>query len=342
MTTHDLRNLIDLIATYTTTHDYTAPRIIADALREQGHDDAADLLHNAAYVVVDLETEQPVDEGTDTVTVDGWDIVVCNGDAGDYRIHCFPNGVEIASGYCEPGYTGGPVYILQCSRIKPPSNVDEDDICYADEWSTCDGCRLAVRTEPDSFDWRPFFNVIDGELWCHACQDRTGNQVIDEYRIEDIGIDDASYFQRRGTSYTQWDEVFIGTGEDAQEAYDDAHEQCASAGWDTDSLPARPRLSGGTVQERIEEYLDFDEIDLDDCTITTEDAGENGIRVVVWFGDDSNMGYDYADLGASDGEIDEVAQRVLDAHNNERRDAALEDASRDSELQYYVAIYVRR
>jgi hypothetical protein len=42
---------------------------------------------------------------------------------------------------------------------------------WSDEWCECTHCGKIVRTEPDSWSWKPSYKVGDGELWCNECDD---------------------------------------------------------------------------------------------------------------------------------------------------------------------------
>jgi hypothetical protein len=64
---------------------------------------------------------------------------------------------------------------------------------------------------------------------------------IAEYEIEDIGPDHSQYFQGRGVAHTRFDVVYIGIGNDAKEAYEDAVEGAATDDIDVSRLPSRPR-----------------------------------------------------------------------------------------------------
>lgn len=47
---------------------------------------------------------------------------------------------------------------------------DEGVEClWLDEWATCSGCYMAVRTNPDSYGWQPQFIWGDGEILCLVC-----------------------------------------------------------------------------------------------------------------------------------------------------------------------------
>lgn len=40
---------------------------------------------------------------------------------------------------------------------------------WSDEWTTCADCGAAVRTEPDSYGWTPYYREVDGDTLCHDC-----------------------------------------------------------------------------------------------------------------------------------------------------------------------------
>jgi len=48
------------------------------------------------------------------------------------------------------------------------------------------------------------------------------------------GVEHEQYFQGCGTSFTPFTDVATGIGDDAAEAFDDALESLAQAGWDLD------------------------------------------------------------------------------------------------------------
>ena len=55
---------------------------------------------------------------------------------------------------------------------------------WSDEWTTCDSCNKALRTQPDSYCWEPAFReTSDGETLCRAC-------YADEYPDEDENDED--------------------------------------------------------------------------------------------------------------------------------------------------------
>lgn len=64
---------------------------------------------------------------------------------------------------------------------------------------------------------------------------------IRSFEIQSLGEDHPQYFQGAGTAFTSWEDVAVGIGENAAEAYEDACEMLAQMGWDTYNLPLHPR-----------------------------------------------------------------------------------------------------
>jgi hypothetical protein len=59
---------------------------------------------------------------------------------------------------------------------------------------------------------------------------------ISEFEIRDHGIDHSQYFQGCGVSHTRFNHVVTGCGSNAKEAFEDALEQMAPDGVETDSI----------------------------------------------------------------------------------------------------------
>lgn len=57
-----------------------------------------------------------------------------------------------------------------------------------------------------------------------------------EHSLEDHGIENASYWQGAGVSFTNWEACFTGVGSTPKEAAEDALEQAACSGWDVDEI----------------------------------------------------------------------------------------------------------
>ena len=53
---------------------------------------------------------------------------------------------------------------------------------WLDEWTDCSHCGKLVRTQPDSWGWKPSYTIGDGELWCHECEppSETNDESNDE------------------------------------------------------------------------------------------------------------------------------------------------------------------
>lgn len=66
-------------------------------------------------------------------------------------------------------------------------------------------------------------------------------RYVTKFEIVDIGVDHPSYFQGFGVAFSDYDLAVIGIGDNAAEAYEDALEQMASAGVETDTMPRKPR-----------------------------------------------------------------------------------------------------
>ena len=94
-------------------------------------------------------------------------------------------------GYSEPGYSSksGMIMIGNWNNI---TNYDRDakksilisnlpdrlsnifekmgiDCVYYDEWTTCNDCGKAIRTNPDSYLWTASYHNFDGEISCIEC-----------------------------------------------------------------------------------------------------------------------------------------------------------------------------
>ncbi len=85
------------------------------------------------------------------------------------------------------------------------------------------------------------------------------NKKITAYEIDDLGVDHSQYFQGAGISYTVFNDVAVGVGTNAKEAYNDAVE-VLSQDWDTNRLPKHPRgirASDSLTEEEMSEEPEF-------------------------------------------------------------------------------------
>jgi len=102
---------------------------------------------------------------------------------------------------------------------------------------------------------------------------KQGIKRVAEYELEDIGIEHSQYFTGRGTSHTNWDDVYVGIGDNPSEAIDDALEAAAVSGWlindiDTSAWPETPSVSDHLKHEAMgaaAEQIDRAEYDDDEA-----------------------------------------------------------------------------
>ena len=66
---------------------------------------------------------------------------------------------------------------------------------------------------------------------------------VTEYEVIDHGFDGEQYFQGCGTSFTEFDDVATGIGDNSREAFDDALESLAQQDWDVSTIRGKSRLS---------------------------------------------------------------------------------------------------
>lgn len=77
--------------------------------------------------------------------------------------------------YAELGHTQPRKGILFANWNKFPSNIDKllkragYEIEWNDEWTTCEDCNKAFRTEADSYCWEPAGKVTEQGCFCNEC-----------------------------------------------------------------------------------------------------------------------------------------------------------------------------
>lgn len=81
-----------------------------------------------------------------------------------------------ADGYAGTGYTQPKHGVLMANWNCLPRGLDTIleragyGVEWSDEWTTCEDCNKALRTSPDSHDWRPSYaDTSDGAIVCEAC-----------------------------------------------------------------------------------------------------------------------------------------------------------------------------
>lgn len=80
---------------------------------------------------------------------------------------------------------------------------------------------------------------------------------VTKYLVDDHGPDGHQYFPGRTTMGTNWSEVITGQGDDRHEAFEDALDQLAEAGYDADQIPPyRQHSFDGSGKLTIEQAND--------------------------------------------------------------------------------------
>src|SRR2546428_6551281 len=87
------------------------------------------------------------------------------------------NDIEYASGYAETGYHSPESGILfanwnvpRLARIAKIAEKLGYECEWCDEWTTCQDCGKAVRTQPDCHSWLPHYDILNEcELVCAEC-----------------------------------------------------------------------------------------------------------------------------------------------------------------------------
>jgi len=81
--------------------------------------------------------------------------------------------IQIVKGCAEPGYEDTVMALgnwndtpKRVSDLLERAGVECE---WEDEWSVCDDCCKAVRTEPDSYGWRRYYAIDDDGIHCGDC-----------------------------------------------------------------------------------------------------------------------------------------------------------------------------
>ncbi len=87
---------------------------------------------------------------------------------------------------------------------------------------------------------------------------------VGDYSLENIGIDHGQYFRGRGTSYTKWDAVYVGTGDNPAESINDALEAAAMDGWNVEGINVDDWPDTPSVAEECERQAALERGDEED------------------------------------------------------------------------------
>lgn len=93
--------------------------------------------------------------------------------------HAAIKNLDWSEGYAEPCYEQPKRGVLLADwNVFPAEAVNLLEragfaIEWCDEWSCCDDCGKLVRTEPDSYGWKPFYRIDGESLLCRNCDPLT-------------------------------------------------------------------------------------------------------------------------------------------------------------------------
>jgi hypothetical protein len=92
-----------------------------------------------------------------------------------------------APSYAEPGYDQPKRGVLFANWNRFPRGFDSVleragyAIEWSDEWTTCDDCGKALRTQPDSYGWTPaYVEDESGNIMCRDCAPEDEDELEDE------------------------------------------------------------------------------------------------------------------------------------------------------------------
>lgn len=103
-------------------------------------------------------------------------------------------------------------------------------------------------------------------------KERAAGKIVYDHSVSTHGVMLSCYWQGAGVSYTRWDDVGVGTGENAYEAMNDALDQLAQQGWDVGQIPNEfDENSPDNVQNVVRDANPDLEPD-EDGTVDTEDS----------------------------------------------------------------------
>jgi len=98
-----------------------------------------------------------------------------------------------------------------------------------------DNCRSAILQH---FRNNVVPNYVEMQCRESVQRDRKASEEkkVNEYSFEDLGVENSQYFQGAGTSYTKWEDVYVGIGSNPYDAAEDALDSAAQSGWDVENI----------------------------------------------------------------------------------------------------------
>jgi hypothetical protein len=95
--------------------------------------------------------------------------------------------IDTYSGYVEPGYDAKKDIIFLADWNKYPQKFvnwleSNFDVEWCDEWMSCSNCGKLLRTQGNSYFWKPSYEIGDGCIYCRDCIDEEEyiNSLIDQ------------------------------------------------------------------------------------------------------------------------------------------------------------------
>jgi len=120
----------------------------------------------------------------------------------NYSISNYLQDIELHyNGYAEPGYTDPDCGLIatgnwneiteykdgqrsvisdlpeRLGRLFEKMGIETE---WSDEWASCSDCGKLVRTQHDSYSWKPSYTLGEGELLCHECKTDEPDDESDE------------------------------------------------------------------------------------------------------------------------------------------------------------------
>jgi hypothetical protein len=71
---------------------------------------------------------------------------------------------------------------------------------------------------------------------------------VGSYEWEDIGIEHVQYFTGRGVAFSSYQAVYVGVGDDAKEAMEDALESASQDDWNVEDVSLDDEMGNITVE----------------------------------------------------------------------------------------------
>lgn len=143
------------------------------------------------------------------------------------------------------------------------------------------------------------------EMRLRAEMEKAHGKQIKDFSFSRHGVQNCSFWQGAGTSFTDWDEAITGTGDNAHSAAQEALDEAAQSGWDIRGIenPYDPD-STDTVENAVREHNP--EAVGEDGEVDTEDMY---YYVVLYIEGEPPMGEWTPDMAKAEEEVEEALQQ---------------------------------